>query len=206
MSEATRQSTQMTVDGSVETTYAKILEALREGAIIRDEEDGVGRFAGVRTVVMQGRRGDRLLLMRGAWSELKKRVEDPMLVVELHAEGSQTRVELHGDPPKEPSGAEKAIHMLSDVVSVALLIGALAYAVNTIRGLGVDWPRLGMIAGGGAVLYTVAKQFMGGESEELEGAAWLRARVEAALSEGEGDSDGETAPPSDPSMRATVDD
>lgn len=163
------------------SAFETLLGALGEGAIVREEDDGIPRFAGVRTVVIRGRRNDSLSFMRGGWGEIKKRTETPMATVHFEPQGSGCVAQIAVEKRPAPGAAAKLVSWIVDLVSVALTIGILAYAVNNFRGLSVDWTRLALIAFGGALLYTIARQFMGSDPDDMEGPAWLRMQILAAL-------------------------
>lgn len=182
MSEPARTTEELTSAHGPEELMPLILEGLGREVIVRDEEDGVGRFAGVRPVALVRRDQLGAAFLHGPYSELKKRVEDPMLTLSIEPGDGGSKVRLEYRPPSEPSAAAKLGEFVGDVVTAALTIAVLAYAVNRFRGLDVDTTRLALIAGGGALAYGVLKRFLGGEEEQAPpGTPWLLARIRKAV-------------------------
>jgi hypothetical protein len=169
------------VQGPLEVAVGRVRDALGADVIVRDEEDGLGRFAGERPIMFIGRGGKTLKLLRGSWGDLKGRVEEPMVEIRFGAEGSPLPVEVER---VEKAGAEPSTlgRLLGDFVSTAILIAAAIYALNTFRGQGVDYTKMAMIVTGASALYVAAKHFFGDDEEKMGPADWLMARCEDAFS------------------------
>lgn len=167
------------LDAPLEDAIGRLREALGDDVIVREEEDGLGRFAGERPIMLVGRRGESVKLLRGSWGDLKSRTEEPMVEVKLSESEGKTRVEVHR---VEKAGAEPspAVRIAGEFVSTAILIAAAIYAFNTWRGLAIDYTKMAMVVGGATTLYVVAKQFLG-EEENLTPTEWLLARTRRAF-------------------------
>ena len=73
--------------------------------------------------------------------------------------------------------------MLAYLEALAARAYLAIYGVNRVRGLEVDYAKMGMIAAGGSLLYVVAKHLFGDEEEKLGNADWLMARAGEAFTD-----------------------
>ena len=168
------------VTGPLEVAIGRVREALGADLIVRDEEDGLGRFAGERPVMFIGKGGKSLKLLRGSWGDLKERVEQPMVEIRFGPEGDSMPVEVERveKPGAEPSAIGRAI---GDFLSTAILVAAAIYALNTFRGQSIDYTKMAMIVAGASALYVAAKHFLGDDEEKMGPTDWLMARCEEAF-------------------------
>jgi hypothetical protein len=163
MSEALASAKQFHVKQDREGVRHAILAALPKDAIVRSEDDAVGRFAGERIVVLDGRQHEKLMLLRGSYGTIKRRLEDPDVQVRFESTPEGTRVDIAvrveaSKPVQEITGS-----LVSNFVSVAILI----FAVNYYRGAETDPLQAGLIALGIAVVATfIGRRYSGPTAAE----------------------------------------
>lgn len=176
------------LEASSEEALIRLTESLGEDTIVRDEEDGVGRFAGARSILLTGKRGEGAKLMRGSWSEIKPRKEEPMVEVNfVKGEGRMMKIEVRRlDSPEAELGVVGRI--MGDFFSTAIMIAAAIYAFNRFRGQAIDYTKMAMLVAGATTLYVIAKQFLGTDEENMSATDWLMSRVEHAFGADESDS------------------
>lgn len=145
----------LNVSTSPAEAVTAIRQALPEDAIVRDEDDGIGRFASERVVMLVGRGGKKLGLWRGGWRLVREREETPHLEVELaDAEGGATARLV--ERPEEPPGlGGRAMGAVSNMVTVA----AVVVAYHLFRGLEVDVSMVAIIGVCGGLLWSVVAHF-----------------------------------------------
>jgi len=115
---------ELTLSASKDEALQAILAALPKDAVVRAEDDGVGRFAGQRTVAIIGRNDDRVLLFEGTWGTLKPRLDDPQLEVafeERDGAGTVARIRREAPQPKS-SGTAVVGDLLNRGLTVAVLV------------------------------------------------------------------------------------
>jgi len=172
---------------SSEEALSRLKESLGDDTIVREEEDGVGRFAGARPILLTGKRGESAKLLRGSWSEIKPRKEEPMVELSfVKGEGRTTRVEVHR---LENGEGEMGVigRIIGDVISTAFLIAVAIYAFNHFRGQAIDYTKMAMVVAGATTLYVIAKHFLGTDEENMGPTDWLMSRVEHAFGASESD-------------------
>lgn len=138
---------------SKEEAIKAILDALPKDAVVRGEDDGVGRFAGERTLVVVGRGETRLMLFQGTWGSMKARLDKPQLDVVFEGD---TVVRLTREPEKKPSMASHLWELLSQMVTVA----AVVVAYHFVRSIPVDVPRTVIIAVIGGLAWSAIGLFL----------------------------------------------
>jgi hypothetical protein len=136
-----------------EEAIKTILDALPKDAVVRGEDDGVGRFAGERTLVIVGRGETRLMMFQGTWGSMKPRLDEPQLDVVF--DGDKV-VRLIREPEKKPSMASHLWELLSQMLTVA----AVVVAYHFVRSIPVDVPRTVMIAVIGGLVWSVIGLFL----------------------------------------------
>jgi hypothetical protein len=136
-----------------------ILAALPKDAVVRGEDDGVGRFAGERTLVVVGAGKDRLMLFRGTWGTIKKRMDRPQLEVTFERRDDGVTARLTREPEKKRT----ILSHLGDFVSQAVTIAAVVVAYHLFRSLAVDNVRTVIIALGGALAWSAISHFFPGK-------------------------------------------
>lgn len=151
---ATQSKLRLSVD--IDEARQAILDELPEDTIVREEDDGVGRFAGARTLVIIGRRRERLLIFNGTYGTIKSRFENPHLDVVFDTSKSPLVVKLVREEPKPPSAAARIFDLLGYVATV----GALLVAYYTFQKLEMDWPRIGLVALGGGIGWAAIAHYM----------------------------------------------
>ena len=145
------------IAGSRSDAAQAVLAALPKDTVVRGEDDGVGRFAGERTLVIVGRGERNLQMFRGTWGGLKRRLDQPQLLVTLDHDGDGTRVTLEHEA--KDSGA--ATNIVFEFLGNAVTIGALLYAFFMFRGQEVNVNQTALIAVGGGAVWTTASKFIG---------------------------------------------
>jgi len=140
----------------LEEARQAILDALPKDAIVRDEDDGVGRFAGQRTLVIVGRKRDRLLMFHGTYGQIKGHFEEPHLDVVFDTSKERVVAKLTREEPKPPSAAAR----IFDVLGYILTVGAVVFAYHTFRGLEMDNQRVALVAVGGGLAWAAIAHYM----------------------------------------------
>lgn len=130
-----------------------ILAALPKDAVVRGEDDGVGRFAGERILVIVGRGEGRLLMFQGTWGSMKPRLDSPQLDVVFT---SDSTVRLTREPEKKPGIVARLWDLLSQMVTVAAVI----VAYHMIRKIPIDVPRTVIIAVVGGIVWSAIAYFL----------------------------------------------
>jgi hypothetical protein len=130
-----------------------ILDALPKDAVVRGEDDGVGRFAAERTLVIVGRGEARLMMFQGTWGSLKPRLDRPQLDVVF--EGDSV-VRLTRELEKKPGMVSRLWDLLSQMVTVA----AVVVAYHFIRSIAIDTQRTVIIAVIGGLVWSALGYFM----------------------------------------------
>jgi hypothetical protein len=119
----------------------------------------VGRFAGERTLVVVGDARQRLMMFRGTWGAIKKRLDDPQLEVTFEPNEGGCTAKLKREPEPKPTAVSRA----GDFLSQAVTIAAVVVAYHFVRSLQVDYARTAMIAVGGAVAWSLIGYFFPGK-------------------------------------------
>jgi hypothetical protein len=138
------------LEGSVSEALEAVIEALPKDAIVRGEDDGVGRFAGDRTLVIRGKEGDRLLMFHGSYGSIKSRLSDPHLDVLFKAgkKGPTARLRREEVPPKT------ILAHIMDLLGQMLTVAIVVIVYHIVRDLPIDRTLTAAIAaGGGAALW-----------------------------------------------------
>ncbi len=123
--------------------------------MVRDIDDGVGRFAAERTVALWSPGKKRVLLFRGTWRDVKNREEDPQVEVAFDtvAQGVIARVTPE---PEQKKGLKSYIgDLLSQIVTVA----ALVVAYHWWREIPLDNALVAAISVGGGVVWSAIGYF-----------------------------------------------
>ena len=158
--------------GTKEAATKAILDAMPKDVIVRGEDDGVGRFAGERILVLVG--PERLHLFEGSWSALKTRLDDPQLEVTLEGDDGDVSVKLH----KEKLEAKGPSSIVLDFVWNAATVAAVVVAYHFVRKIPVDVTLTAIIGAAGGVIWTLIARRMASETT-----AGLDTRVREALAD-----------------------
>jgi hypothetical protein len=148
--------TKLRIRGSRDDVIAAIREALPKDAIVRDEDDGVGRFAGERTVVVVGRGKHKLSLFQGNWRLVKAREENPHLLVKLDDGKKGLVARLVPGKVERPTVASQVTGLVANAATVALVV----VAYHMFRDLPIDRGQVVAIGVGGGVLWTLASRVL----------------------------------------------
>ena len=140
----------------LEEARQAILDALPKDAIIREEDDGVGRFAGQRTLVIIGRKRDRLMMFHGTYGQIKGHFEEPHLDVVFDTSKDRVVAKLIREEPKPPS----AIMKVFDVLGYVVTVGAVAVAYHMFRDIEMDNQRIALVAVGGGLGWAAIAHYM----------------------------------------------
>jgi len=135
----------------VDEARQAILDALPKDAIVREEDDGVGRFAGQRTLVILGRSADRMLLFHGTYGAVKRHFEDPHLDVVFDTSKSRVVAKLIRQAPASPS----AVARFFDVAGYIGAVAAVLFAYYSIRSIPFDNQRIALVAGIGGIAWAL---------------------------------------------------
>jgi hypothetical protein len=149
----TRPSTvrsKIRLEGSTSEAIEAVIAALPKDAIVRGEDDGVGRWAGDRTLVIRGKDGDRLHMFQGGYGSIKSRLDEPEfeVVFKPGKRGLTARLRREVTPAKTLS--THVMDLLGQMLTVAIVV--IAYHI--VRDLPIDRVLTGAIAaGGGTALF-----------------------------------------------------
>lgn len=151
-------STLLTLTASREDALQALLDALPKDAVIRDEDDGVGRFAGQRTVAIIGRSRNRVMLFEGGWGSIKQRLEEPRPTVDVVFEEREkgVKVRITAEPPQK-TGPRDYIY---NVVNNGLVVAVAVVAYYWFKSIPIDYALVAGIGAGGGLLWTVVTAFM----------------------------------------------
>jgi hypothetical protein len=142
--------------GSNEEAIDAIVGALPSDAIVRNEDDGVGRFAGERTLVIVGPNRERLMMFRGSWGNIKGRLETPQLDVVFERREGGVTAKLVREEVKPPSIGSHVTDVLSQSLTVALIV----VAYHMFQSMEMDYGRIAIIAVVGGVAWSLIGHFM----------------------------------------------
>jgi hypothetical protein len=136
------------VEGTASEAIDAVIEGLPKDAIVRGEDDGVGRFAGDRTLVIRDKDGDRLLMFRGSFGTIKSRLHDPQLDVLFKTGKRGVTVRLRREDTPAKTLSTHVMDLLGQMLTVAILV--IAYHI--FRQIPIDRMLTAGIAvvGGGA--------------------------------------------------------
>lgn len=146
----------MRLHASTADAVEAVLEALPKDAIVRDEDDGVGRFAGNRMLVIVARDRARLSMFRGTYGSIKARLETPHLDVTFAQKKKGLVVRLVPETIAEPTLASHVGSLVGNVVTV----GALVVAYFFVRRLPVDTTMTALVALAGGAAWSAIAHFM----------------------------------------------
>jgi len=149
-------SSKMRVAASREEAVKAVLDALPKDALVREEDDGVGRFAGNRTVVIIPRGRARLLMFQGSFGSIKSRLERPHLDVTFEEKKKGLLVRLVPETIEKPTLGSHVGGLVGNVVTV----GALVVAYFFWRSEPVDTTMTAIIAVAGGAAWSGIAYFM----------------------------------------------
>ncbi len=133
-----------------------VVAALPSDAIVREEDDGVGRFAGERTVAIHARDGLRLLLFHGTSGEIQPRDEEGQVEVAFRngPDGAIARITVEA-PPVEGRSSK-----IGDFISQTISVAALVVAFHWWRDIPLNYALVAGIAVAGGLIWSVVASFM----------------------------------------------
>lgn len=140
----------------VDEARQAILDALPDDALIRDEDDGVGRFAGSRTVVIVNRKRDRLMMFHGSYGSIKQRFEDPHLDVVFDTSKERVVVRLKREEARPPSAIGRAF----DVLGYVATVGIVLYAYYNFTKTEIDTQRIALVAVAGGLAWAAIAHYL----------------------------------------------
>lgn len=153
---SSNDASELSLTVSQEEALQALLDAMPKDAVVRDEDDGVGRFAGERTVAIIGRRRDRLMLFEGTWGSIKPRLDHPHVDVVFEGADQGVIARLTKEPQAPPGlGAH-----VGEFVNRALTVAVAVVAYYWWKSIPIDYPMIAAIAGGGGVAWTVVAMFL----------------------------------------------
>jgi hypothetical protein len=140
---------------SKDEAIAALREALPKDAIVRDEDDGIGRFAGERTVMIIGEGRDQLKLYQGNWRLVKAKDDEPQLRVKFKTKGERLTVRLQRGAIEQPGPGAVLMGLITNVVTVIVVV----VAYHMFREIPIDKNQVGAIGIGGGVVWTAIARF-----------------------------------------------
>jgi hypothetical protein len=148
----TRPSTvrsKIRLEGSTSEAIDAVIAALPKDAIVRGEDDGVGRWAGDRILVVRGKDGDRLNMFQGGYGTIKSRLDDPQFDVVFKAGKRGLTARLR----REATPAKTLITHVMDLLGQMLTVAIIVIAYHIVRDLPIDRTLTGAIAAGGGTVW-----------------------------------------------------
>lgn len=159
-------TSELRLSASKDQAVQAIRKALPGDAVVRGEDDGVGRFASDRTVMIVGRGEKRLMLFQGSWRFVKARESKPQLDVVFEEGDDGLSVRLTRAATKKTGGASRVIEVVGNMATVA----ALVIAYYWFRKIPLDQTMvIGIAVGGGLAWTLVARFWPKKENAGLEG-------------------------------------
>ena len=149
-------SAELKLTGSKDEALDAIVAALPKEAIVRDEDDGVGRFAGERTLAIVGQGRERVLLFRGSWGALKTRLDKGQVEVAFETREGGVTAKITREP-QQPPGA--SAH-LTNFVSQMITVGAIVVAIHLWQSIEIDYGKVAIIAAIGAAAWSLIAHFV----------------------------------------------
>lgn len=147
---------ELRLSASKDAAIEAIRAALPQDAIVRNEDDGIGRFAGERTLVVVGSEQGRLQMFQGSWGALKGRLDVPQLEVVLEPDSEGVVARLKRAVPRPPTVMSRVWDLVSQVVTVA----AVVVAYHLVRSIPVDTQRTAIIAAAGGLAWSAITHFL----------------------------------------------
>lgn len=139
--------------GSIEQAVQAILDSLPKLAIVRDEDDGVGKYAGQRTVVIVGTGRERLLLFDDSFGNIRPRLDKGQVEVSFRTDDDGTVLARIESEPVSPPGPATYV---MDVVQNGITVAAVMAGYYWLRSMPMDYTLLAGVGLGGGVVWTVA--------------------------------------------------
>ncbi len=175
------RTSELRLAGSKTQALAAIREALPGDAVVRGEDDAVGRFASERTVMIIGRGERRLMLFQGGWRLVKAREGKPQLEVEFVEGAPGVRVRLTRGAVDKVSLRSRVLDVAGNVATVAILV----VAYHLFQDIPIDNVVVATIgAGGGLAWSAVAHFWPKPEDAGLEG--MVRGALQSMVAEEDG--------------------
>ncbi len=150
------EPTELSLQASREDALQAVLAALPEDAVVRDEDDGVGRFAGLRSVAIIAMGRKRLMLFEGTWGELKGRLEEPQVDVVFGGEADAATVRISKTPDKQPGLGSHVGNFLNQAITVAALI----VGYHFVRSIPVDYAFVAGVSVAGGLAWSVVVRLL----------------------------------------------
>lgn len=150
------------VTGSPQDAIAAIKEALPDDAIVRDEDDGVGRFAGDRVVMLIGIDGNRLMMARGSWRRMKDLEDKPELDITIEETKDGCKVRMKAAEAPKATVQSHAWSVVSNGATVAMVV----VAYHMFQDLEIDVALVAGMSAGGGVLFTAVSHFWPKKKDE----------------------------------------
>lgn len=148
--------------GSIEEAVQAILDSLPKLAIVRDEDDGVGKYAGQRTVVIVGTGRERLLLFDDSFGNIRPRLDKGQVEVSFRTDEDGTVVARIESEPVSPPGPGTYV---MDVVQNGITVAAVMAGYYWLRSMPMDYTLLAGVGLGGGVVWTVATLVLAGKGK-----------------------------------------
>jgi hypothetical protein len=153
---SSHEPAELRLTGSREDAVDAIVAALPKDAIVRNDDDGVGRFAGERTLVIMSPDQERLSMFRGSWGTIKTRLETPQLEVALvRRDGGLTAKLAHA--PEKPPGIGSHV---TDLLSQSVTVGAVVVAYHMFQSIPMDYTKIAIIALVGGAAWSLIGHFV----------------------------------------------
>ncbi|MCA9648465.1 MAG: hypothetical protein H6712_11480 [Myxococcales bacterium] len=191
------QVTELRLAATKEEALQAILAELPKLAIVRDEEDGVGKYAGVRTVAILGTDRDRLLLFDDAFANIKSRLDADRIEGQVEVSLQQVPQGTVARIKEQPVAPRGAAGLVMDFVQNGITVAAVYAGYHWIKSIPIDYAMLaGVGAGGGAVwtalAVTLGKRGGKGKKEDEGLASLVRRGLRPLQAEDEDEDESES--------------
>lgn len=143
------------ITGSKDDAMAAIREALPDDTIVRDQDDGVGRFAGERVVMLIGTGADRLMMSRGNWRLMKTLEDAPQLEITFRTTAAGCTVSMKAAEAEKTTAGS----LLWSTLTNALTVAALIVAYHMFQDLELEPARVAGLSLGAGVFWTAAAHY-----------------------------------------------
>lgn len=149
---SSREGSEFQLSVAKDEAFEAVLGALPKDAVVRDDDDGVGRFAGPRTVAVIGIGRRRISLYEGTWGVVKGQLDDPPLEVEFEERDEGVTVRIKKAPEKKRGLGS----YLSDILGQMVTVAAIVVAYHFVRSIPIDkaWVA-GISAVGGLAWFAI---------------------------------------------------
>jgi hypothetical protein len=140
---------ELRLSGSRAEAVAAIREALPNDAVVRGEDDAIGRFASERIVMIVGAQDHGLQLFFGGWRVVASREGQPQLRVEFVDTNDGVTARLTRAAPEKVPLVSRGLGLLNNAATVAILV----VAYHLYQKVPIDYMMVAGIGLGGGLVW-----------------------------------------------------